>query len=66
MARGVYKVNEKERTIYFNNGDVLELDNVIEVDNTGSYLRITTLTDYYVINPQHVIYHHIKGTDKVF
>lgn len=63
---GVYQVKEKKRTIVFINGTTLHLDDVVEVDNRGSYLRITTESKYYLINPAHVLYHQIHGTDKVF
>jgi hypothetical protein len=65
--KGVYKVNESKRTIKFVvDVSPLELTDVVEVDNTGSYLRITTKTKYYLINPAHVLYHEIHGVDKVF
>lgn len=66
MLKGVFKVKEKVRTIYFVTGRELQLNDVVEGDNTGSYLRITTETKYYLINPAYVLYHEINGTDKVF
>lgn len=63
---GVYKVKESKRVVEFINGTMLYLSDVVEVDNRGTYLRITTTDEYYLINPAHVLYHRIEGTDKVF
>ncbi len=54
------KVKAKVRTIKFINGDTLHLDNVVEFDPRGSFLRITTETKYYLINLNHVLYHEIN------
>lgn len=60
------KVTEEYRYIRFVSGELLELRDVIDVDNTGTYLRLTTKTAYYLINPAHVLYHQIDVDDKVF
>lgn len=64
--RGPTKVKETNRTIYFVNGQILEIKDIVEVDPSGTVLRITTKDRYYLINPAHVTYHDIPGIAKVF
>lgn len=61
------KVNEAKRTIVFANGGSTEVTNVTEVDNRGTYLRLTCDQGYFLINPEHVLFHQIHDVNaKVF
>jgi hypothetical protein len=59
-------VNEATRTIEFLDGRSLALTNVTEVDNSGSYLRITADEGYVLVNPANVLYHIVPVEAKVF
>ncbi len=60
------KVSEEYREIMFDNGQKLKLLNISEVDNSGSYLRLITEDEYYLINSSRVLYHKLNKKDKVF
>lgn len=59
-------VNETFREVHFMDGSKLRIENVIEVDNSGSWLRIITDKDYYILNPNLIKYHKMLAKEKVF
>lgn len=58
------KVNESLRRIVSKDGHEIRLNNVIEVNTSGSWIRVTSDEGYVIINPANVLAFIVK-TDKV-
>ena len=53
------KVNEERRMIVFDNGERLNLHNVVEFDPSGTQLRLWSDEGMAIVNPDRVLYHLI-------
>ena len=57
-------VNEPRRTIWFNNGERMDLHNVTAFDSSGTWLRLWADEGYVLLNTNLVMAHVVKGTTK--
>lgn len=55
------KVNEKKRTVVFENGQRVIFHKVKWFDNSGTYLRLMTEEGYVLINTDKVLCHIVEG-----
>ncbi len=53
-------VNEARRTIWFNNGERMDLHNVTAFDSSGTWLRLWADEGYVLINTDLVLAHVVK------
>lgn len=59
------EVNEVRRTVHFNNGERLDLHNVVWFDVSGTWLRLQCDEGFVLLNTDLILYHIIKDSPRV-